>query len=206
MTQADISLKTKQTMVASLKKFMEVKPLSKITVSEICKDCGLNRKTFYYHFEDIYDLLRWMLEQEAIIAVKKFNLLKDSEKVVRFLLDYVDNNKHILNCVYDAMGREGMKRFFLADFNGSIDLIIAGFEKEMGTALDPGYRQFLCSFYSNALSGILIDWFHDRTIRTREEMIGYITITVASSLRGAVCAKADGRASAFAEGSRPSPV
>ncbi|MDE6203031.1 MAG: TetR/AcrR family transcriptional regulator, partial [Lachnospiraceae bacterium] len=122
-------------MVASLKKFMETKPLSKITVSEICKDCGLNRKTFYYHFEDIYDLLRWMLEQEAIIAVKKFNLLKDSEKVVRFLLDYVDNNKHILNCVYDAMGREGMKRFFLADFNGSIDLIIDGLEKEMGVTL-----------------------------------------------------------------------
>ena len=81
MTQTDISLKTKQTMVASLKKFMETKPLSKITVSEICKDCGFNRKTFYYHFEDIYDLLRWMLEQEAIIAVKKFNLL-DRKSVV----------------------------------------------------------------------------------------------------------------------------
>ena len=40
-------------MVASLKKFMETKPLSRITVSEICKDCGFNRKTFYYHFEDI---------------------------------------------------------------------------------------------------------------------------------------------------------
>lgn len=191
MTQADISLRTKQAMVASLKKFMESKPLSRITVSEICKDCGLNRKTFYYHFEDIYDLLRWMLEQEAIIAVRKFNLLKDSEKVVRFLLDYVDNNKHILNCVYDAMGREGIKRFFLADFNGSIDLIIDGLEKEMGVTLSPGYRQFLCSFHSNALSGILIDWFHDRTIRTREEMISYITLTVASSLRGSICAKAD---------------
>ena len=33
---------------------MEKKPLSKITVSEIIADCGVNRKTFYYHFEDIY--------------------------------------------------------------------------------------------------------------------------------------------------------
>lgn len=191
MTQADISLNTKQAMVSSLKKFMETKPLSKITVSEICKDCGFNRKTFYYHFEDIYDLLRWMLEQEAIIAVRKFNLLKDSDKVMHFLLDYIDNNKCILNCVYDAMGREGIKRFFLADFNGSVSLIIEGLEKEMGIALTPGYRQFLCNFYSNALSGILIDWFRDRTIISREEMISYITLTVASSLRGALCAKPD---------------
>lgn len=28
---------------------MEKKPLSKITVSEIIADCGVNRKTFYYH-------------------------------------------------------------------------------------------------------------------------------------------------------------
>ena len=37
---------------------MEKKPLSNITVSEIIADCGVNRKTFYYHFEDIYALLK----------------------------------------------------------------------------------------------------------------------------------------------------
>ena len=42
----------------SLQRFMEKKPLSKITVSEIIADCGVNRKTFYYHFEDIYALLK----------------------------------------------------------------------------------------------------------------------------------------------------
>ena len=192
-------------MVASLKKFMETKPLSKITVSEICKDCGINRKTFYYHFEDIYDLLRWMLEQEAVKAVKKFNLLKDNEKVVRFIIDYVDDNKHILNCVYDAMGREGIKRFFITDFDGSINLIITGLEKEMNVALAPDYRQFLCNFYSNALSGILIDWFRDQTVRTREEMISYITTTVASSLRGAIYAKAAAVSSLTGTGNIPVP-
>ena len=55
---------TKKTIAASLKKFMEKKPLSKITVSEIVADCQINRKTFYYHFENIQDLLKWMLEQE----------------------------------------------------------------------------------------------------------------------------------------------
>ena len=48
------SLNTKKTLSASLKKFMERKPLSKISVSEIIADCGVNRKTFYYHFDDIY--------------------------------------------------------------------------------------------------------------------------------------------------------
>ena len=52
------SQNTKKIMAASLKKAMKTHPLSKITVSEIVKDCGFNRKTFYYHFEDIYALLK----------------------------------------------------------------------------------------------------------------------------------------------------
>lgn len=47
------SLNTKRTLAESLKKLMKTKSFSKITVSEIIADCGLNRKTFYYHFEDI---------------------------------------------------------------------------------------------------------------------------------------------------------
>ena len=54
MTHAEASMKTKQAMADSLKRYMEVKSLSKITISAICEDCGINRKTFYYHFKDIY--------------------------------------------------------------------------------------------------------------------------------------------------------
>ena len=56
------SYNTKRTLADSLKKAMQIKPFSKISVSEIIRDCGLNRKTFYYHFEDIYALLKWMFE------------------------------------------------------------------------------------------------------------------------------------------------
>ena len=190
MTHETISLNTRQAMVTSLKKFMEKKPLSKITVSEICKDCNINRKTFYYHFEDIYDLLRWMLDQEAFEVVKKFDLLKDNKEVTRFIIDYVDANDHILCCAYDAMGREGMKRFFFSDFNGFINTIIESIERAMDISISPSYKQFLCDFYTNAMSGILIDWFSDRASRTKEEMIEYISVTVRTSLISAVCARA----------------
>lgn len=60
---------TKRTLADSLKKAMKSKSFSKITVSEIIKDCGVNRKTFYYHFDDIYALLKWMFEEEVIEVV-----------------------------------------------------------------------------------------------------------------------------------------
>lgn len=189
MTHTDASPGTKQALAASLKKYMELKPLSKITVSEICNDCSMNRKTFYYHFEDIYDLLRWMLEGEALTVVKKFDLLVDYKEVIGFVIDYVDKNSHILNCAYDAMGREGMKRFFFSDFQGAISVIIHGIEEKINVVLDTNFRQFLCDFYTNALSGMLIDWFHNRSVRTKEEMIEYIVLTIKSSVPDVISAR-----------------
>jgi len=41
---------TKQLIAQTLKKLMLNTPLDKISVQEIVDACGLNRKTFYYHF------------------------------------------------------------------------------------------------------------------------------------------------------------
>ncbi|MGN0553906.1 MAG: TetR family transcriptional regulator, partial [Oscillospiraceae bacterium] len=75
MTNEEMSLKTKNALAVALKKAMETKKLSKITVSELIAECNVNRKTFYYHFQDIYALLKWMLEEEAIEVVKQFDMV-----------------------------------------------------------------------------------------------------------------------------------
>ena len=50
---------TKQALEESLKHMLLKKPLDKITIRDITEDCGINRMTFYYHFQDIYDLVEW---------------------------------------------------------------------------------------------------------------------------------------------------
>lgn len=110
------TLNTKKTLSASLKKCMERKPLSKITVTDIVNECGLNRKTFYYHFQDVPDLLKWTLEQEAVDVVKEFDLLNELEAALRFAVNYIRENSHIINCAYDSMGRDELKRFLNHDF------------------------------------------------------------------------------------------
>lgn len=176
------SLNTKKALAASLKKFMNKKPLSKITVSEIVNDCKVNRKTFYYHFADIYDLLKWMLEEEAIEVVKNFDLIVDYEEAMMFVIDYVNENQHILSCAYDSMGREEMKRFFYADLIGVMRTVIDGAEKEVGIAISEDYKDFVCNFYTEAISGMLIDWFNDKTVRDKEKTIQYLSTIFLSSL------------------------
>ena len=57
---------TKKALAASLKQLMEEKPFEKINVGDICERCEMNRKSFYYHIKDKYDLVNWIFDTELI--------------------------------------------------------------------------------------------------------------------------------------------
>ena len=57
---------TKRALASALKELMEDSPFSKISVSDICQACDMNRKSFYYHFKDKYELVNWIFNEEFI--------------------------------------------------------------------------------------------------------------------------------------------
>ena len=50
-------MKTEHQFAEALKKMMANTPLDEISVTSLSKRIGVSRKTFYYHFHDVYDLL-----------------------------------------------------------------------------------------------------------------------------------------------------
>ena len=185
------TLNTKKAFSASLKKIMEKKSFSKIPISEIVSDCGLNRNTFYYHFEDIQDLLKWTLEQEAVEIVKSFDLILDSEEAILFVLKYVEENKHILNCAYDSIGRDELRRFFYHDFNDIIMKLIDSVETTLGNQNDEAYKKFLCAFYSGAIANQLIDILKSKKPYDKERLVSFLTATLKNGLTAALDHKYD---------------
>ena len=65
---------TKRALATSLKELMAEQPFDKINVAQICERCNMNRKSFYYHFKDKYDLVNWIFDTEFIALLKNENL------------------------------------------------------------------------------------------------------------------------------------
>ena len=61
---------TKRALATSLKELMMERPFAKINVAQICERCNMNRKSFYYHFKDKYDLVNWIFDTEFIELLK----------------------------------------------------------------------------------------------------------------------------------------
>lgn len=183
---------TKRALSDSLKRYMETKPFSKITVNDIITDCRLNRKTFYYHFTDTRDLLKWTLEQDAIEALRKFDLMIDHRDAILFILEYLEKNQVILNCAYDSVGRDELKRFLYKDFYDIGSRIVAIAEKQVGAELSGERRKLVVIFYTEGIAGLIVDWLQGDIKCGKEAVVDHIVSIFRDGLTGIVSAASSG--------------
>ncbi|ABN07871.1 transcriptional regulator, TetR family [Methanocorpusculum labreanum Z] len=182
---------TKKMLAASLKKLMSEKPLHAITVKEITEKCGLHRQTFYYHFEDVHDLVRWMYEEDA------FDLLMRSEEVfcwqdkILQLFGYISANREMCVCTLNSLSRETLKDFFSADLERVVRDVVLTYGRDLPRS--EGYVEYLTHFYTVAFAGIVESWILGEIDLTPEMIVAYMEKTVKDQLNGAVMRYEKGR-------------
>lgn len=157
-----MSCSTKQAFGAALKQMMSVKPVDKITVKDLVVICGVNRQTFYYHFDDIYDLLEWVFEEDASQVLPKSILKNNWQENVQVLFDYFSQNASFVLNVYNSNSRTYMLRFLKEHVHGCIRSY-AEVVSELRN-IDRQDFDFVVEFYSNGVVGLLAQWF-DRGLK-----------------------------------------
>lgn len=101
---------TCQAISGALKQLMTQKPLERITVAEIMDTCGMRRQHFYYYFTDIYDLLRWTFEKEALELLQQQQGVSPWQNGFLHLFQYINQNRAVCLCALDSLGKESLKR------------------------------------------------------------------------------------------------
>lgn len=176
MKKEEMSLATKQKLAMSLKKFMRKKAFEKIKVSDLLVDCNMTRPTFYYHFQDIYDLMEWMFETEAIELLKKSADLMTWDDGMLMLMYYVKENDKVCLCAYNSLGRKTLERIFFKDTRAVMENFIDILLKEIPAK--PEHIEFITNFYTMAFVSCLVKWMSDGIKQTPEQMIELIDITM----------------------------
>lgn len=184
MADSATTLRTKRALADALKARMQTTPFTKITVSDIVSDCGINRKTFYYHFKDIYALLEWLLEEEAINIVRQFDLLVDYDTCIQFVLDYIDENRAVLRSACDSVERTVLKYFFYNDFISIVQSIVAKAEQETHCTLPPSLKTLYCDFLTEALAGMLLNTISGQYDDIRDTLASDAATIMRTSIEG----------------------
>lgn len=75
----------KETIAQAAKTLLMEKGVKKLTVKDIVGECQITRQAFYYHFEDIPALFRWMFERDTERTMLEAKALDNGEARLRYL-------------------------------------------------------------------------------------------------------------------------
>lgn len=172
---------TKKALALSLKKLLEKKPLSKITVTDIAAECGINRHTFYYHFRDIYDLLEWIYVSETEEYILREGVPANWQESLTRLFQYCLENKKFVVTTYAFFQKDNMFQFIHKHAALIVGRIIESDMESVEISCEK--RNFALDFYAYALEGIVYAWIKNGMKQKPEEIIGMLSAMIEGSGR-----------------------
>ena len=116
---------TKKAIMDSFLGLMEKKPLDKITVRDIVDDCGINRNTFYYYFQDIYAVLEEYCDQLIGSLPKEGSILDTVSALCVKTEHFVCEHKRAAKTLAFSLGFEGLDRYFGERFEPLLSTLIS---------------------------------------------------------------------------------
>ena len=160
---------TKRALASALKELMEETPFSKISVSDICQACDMNRKSFYYHFKDKYDLVNWIYYTETLPYMGSFSDRAHWTDGLKALCHYLQDNRRFYINALDLPGQNSFQEY-LTQFAHALVRSLA--EDLMGQRRIPEEElEFIADFYAFAFVGLIIKWAR---MGMKQEPDGYI--------------------------------
>ena len=186
-----MSQTTKRALEASLKKLLRQKPLNKITINDITEDCGVNRMTFYYHFKDIYDLVDWILAEDAAKAMEGRRSFETWNEAYLDILHQLQDNKTLVLNVYRSVGREQVEQYLYK----LLDPMLREFaDREcQDITVQDADRQFVVDFYKYALVGMVLEWIRRDMKADPTVMTSRLSAMIHGDFRRALCRLASNR-------------
>lgn len=149
------SLITKKAIAEALKEVCKEKPFDKISIADITSACGLNRQTFYYHFQDKYELLSWIYYNENFSKITRdIDFDNWDQKILQMLQIMVSEKPFYVNTL-----KEQEKTFESYLYEMAKALFLDAIEAlDQNHKLDMDGKEFDAEFYAFGICGVILSW------------------------------------------------
>lgn len=176
---------TAEKMDSALMEILKTKSFEYITVSEICKKAGVNRSTFYLHYENTHDLLEetirnmtdnfisYFVPDGKILPInfeenQKEKLVFISEEYLMPYLLYFKENRKIFLTVFENGKLFGFEEIYEKLFDNIFNPILDVFK------YPENERKYVMAFYLNGINSIIMEWIKEDCVKPEKEVVKII--------------------------------
>ena len=104
---------TKRAIKETFLKLLDQRPLNQITVKDIVEDCGINRNSFYYHFEDLPALVDEIVEEQVQALIQNHPTISSVEECFDAVIELVMENKRAIYHIYNSLSRDVFEQYLM---------------------------------------------------------------------------------------------
>ena len=147
---------TKMALLKAFGELIEEKPFNKITINDLTKRCGLNRMTFYYHFDNIYELMIWGLETQMHEVSKDCVNYENWKTGYLRIFDFALERMMYIKKIFQTIEQEHLEHYLnqIAE-----RMVLAVIDDKIGDKkLDEDDRLFTAQICAHVLVGTLVSW------------------------------------------------
>ena len=146
----------KQIIAQAAKELLMDKSIKKLTVKDIVERCQITRQAFYYHFEDIPGLFRWMLQRDTERTLLETQNLESGEQKLRYLFVMAINALPFVKKGIHGSDRDESEQFLAQYFQRIFEQVCD--EEGLYQNYSRAQTRLILRYHSQAILGLLREW------------------------------------------------
>lgn len=179
MKKEDLRIrKTRKLLCEALFSLLQEKPFEQIKLNEICDKSMVHKTTFYNHFDDKYDLLKYALlelQKELVNEIKNNNendLVEYYSNLAKMYMKHMKQNKNVYSSLIlynkDSIGVDILFNNFKTDIEKRLRQ-----DKTISIPIT-----YISTYYVSGVFAVVLEWFIGGMKEKEDEMIEYIKLLI----------------------------
>lgn len=111
---------TKKAIKKAFVELLDKQPLNKISVRSIVEVCGINRNSFYYHFQDIPALIEEIFMDEVEALIEKYPTIYSLNEFVDTVYQELLKNKNAILNIFNSVNRDIFEQYTMKLFDSAV--------------------------------------------------------------------------------------
>jgi len=160
---------TKKEIKNTFRAMLDRMPLNQITVKALVRECGINRNSFYYHYQDIPALIQEIIKEESDAIISKYSTIDSMETGLYAVLDFASQNRRAILHIFNSVNRAIFEEYLW----GVCDYVVNGYLKPLIDAKDINEddKKIIIKFYVCECFGFAMDWLNHGANEDIQEQI-----------------------------------
>lgn len=136
--------------------------VDKITVKALIDECGISRQTFYYHFQDIMEVIEWSIQQANQSMVTRSLAANTPEEAIGILIASTRENRALIRRMMSSQRREHLERLFVQAVRTYLQELIRS--KGASPAINYSDLEIALDLWSFGITGLILKCMDDEQV------------------------------------------